>query len=72
MIMSKAVELSEHIYERLLLRAYDALHLACAQAVREVLENQELPGPILIASDDTLLAAAAAEGFVVDNPLQHT
>jgi len=53
------------------LRAYDALHLACAQAVREVLENQELPGPIFVASDDTLLAAAAAEGFVVDNPLQH-
>ena len=53
------------------LRAYDALHLACAQAVREGLEGQELSGPIFVASDDTLLTAAAAEGFAVDNPLQH-
>ena len=53
------------------LRAYDALHLACAQAVREVLEGQELSGPVFVASDDTLLAAAAVEGFAVDNPLQH-
>ena len=53
------------------LRAYDALHLACAQAVREGLEGQELSGPIFVASDDTLLTAAAAEGFAVDNPLHH-
>ena len=54
------------------LRAYDALHLACAQAVREVLESQRLSVPVFIAADDMLLAAAAAEGFAVDNPLQYT
>jgi uncharacterized protein len=53
------------------LRAYDALHLACAQAVREVIEQLQLSVPVFIAADDTLLAAAAAEGFPVDNPLQH-
>jgi uncharacterized protein len=53
------------------LRAYDALHLACALAVRQAIERQQLSIPILVAADDALLTAAAAEGFPVDNPLQH-
>jgi uncharacterized protein len=53
------------------LRAYDALHLACALAVREAITHQQLSGPVFVAADDALLAAAAAEGFPVDNPLQH-
>ena len=53
------------------LRAYDALHLACALAVRQALERQQLSIPILVAANDALLIAAAAEGFPVDNPLQH-
>ena len=53
------------------LRAYDALHLACALAVRQVIEQQQLSAPVFIAADDTLLTAAVAEGFPVDNPLQH-
>jgi uncharacterized protein len=54
------------------LRAYDALHLACALAVREAITRQQLSVPVFVAADDTLLAAAAAEGFPVDNPLQHS
>jgi len=53
------------------LRAYDALHLACALAVREAITRQQLSVPVFVAADDALLAAAAAEGFPVDNPLQH-
>jgi hypothetical protein len=53
------------------LRAYDALQLACAQVVREALEAQGLSVPTFVASDDTLLTAASAEGFGVDNPLRH-
>jgi len=53
------------------LRAYDALHLACAMAVREAIERQQLSVPVFVAADDALLMAAAAEGFPVDNPLQH-
>jgi predicted nucleic acid-binding protein len=53
------------------LRAYDALHLACALAVREAIDHQQLSIPVFAAADDALLAAAAAEGFSVDNPLQH-
>jgi predicted nucleic acid-binding protein len=53
------------------LRAYDALHLVCALAVGEAIEQHQLSRPVFVAADDPLLAAAAAEGFPVDNPLQH-
>jgi predicted nucleic acid-binding protein len=53
------------------LRAYDALHLACALAVRDTLQEYGLPVPLFVTADDTLLAAARSEGFPVDNPLQH-
>jgi hypothetical protein len=48
------------------LRAYDALHLACALAVR-----RGMPPPLFGAADATLLGAARAEGFLVDHPLLH-
>lgn len=53
------------------LRAYDALHLACALAVRDALQPYGLPVPLFVTADAALLAAARAEGFPVDNPLQH-
>ena len=53
------------------LRPYDALHLACALAVREAITRQQSSVPVFVAADDALLAAAAAERFPVDNPLQH-
>lgn len=53
------------------LRAYDALHLACALAIREAIAQQQLSAPMFVAADDTLLVAAVAEGFPVANPLQH-
>jgi predicted nucleic acid-binding protein len=53
------------------LRAYDALHLACALAVREAIAQQQLAGLVFVGADAALLTAAAAEGFPVDNPLQH-
>jgi hypothetical protein len=53
------------------LRAYDALHLACALIVREAIAQQQLAGLVFVGADAALLAAAAAEGFPVDNPLQH-
>lgn len=53
------------------LRAYNALHLASAQIVRQILEGQQLAVPVFVAADSTLVTAAAAEGFTIDNPLQH-
>jgi len=53
------------------LRAFDALHLACALAARQRLQQHGAPGLPFVAADAALLAAAAAEGFLVDNPLLH-
>ncbi len=53
------------------LRAYDALHLACALAVRAGLTAPQVTGPVFVAADTPLLTAAAAEGLPTDNPLQH-
>lgn len=53
------------------LRAADAIHLACALTIRRIAQDQGLPPPSFVVADTTLLTAATAEGFVVDNPLQH-
>jgi uncharacterized protein len=53
------------------LRAYDAVQLACALTVRRSMHRRGMLPPLFVAADDTLLAAAAAEGFAVDNPLLH-
>ena len=53
------------------LRAYDAVQLACALTVRRLMHQRGVPPPLFVAADTTLLAAARAEGFLVDNPLQH-
>ena len=53
------------------LRAYDAVQLACALTVRRSMHRRGMPAPLFVTADTTLLAAAHAEGFPVDNPLQH-
>jgi predicted nucleic acid-binding protein len=53
------------------LRAYDAVQLASALVVNDDALAYGT-GPILFVSADTaLLAAAAIEGLLVDNPLAH-
>jgi predicted nucleic acid-binding protein len=53
------------------LRAYDAVQLACALTVRRSMHRRGMPSPLFVTADTTLLAAAQAEGFPVDNPLQY-
>jgi uncharacterized protein len=53
------------------LRAYDAVQLACALTVRRSMHRRGMPSPLFVTADTTLLAAAQAAGFSVDNPLQH-
>jgi uncharacterized protein len=53
------------------LRAADAIHLACALTIRRITQEQGLPAPSFVVADTALRAAATAEGFDVDNPLQH-
>jgi len=53
------------------LRAADAIHLACALTIRRIVQEQGLLPPSFVVADTALRAAATAEGFVVENPLQH-
>lgn len=59
------------VLERHPLRAYDAVQMACALTVRRLMHQRGLPPPLFVAADATLLGAARAEGFLVDNPLLH-
>jgi len=55
------------------LRGFDAVHLACGLRLRETLTHQpDGAAVIYLAGDDSLVAAAKAEGLMVDNPFWHT
>ena len=53
------------------LRAYDAVQLACALLVRRGLGWAGRASPRFVAADAALLAAARAESFLFDNPLEY-
>lgn len=63
------------------LKGYDAVQLAAALAYREGARTYDLDAasagnpvlgdPIFLTEDHGLAAAAAAEGFTVDNPVNH-
>ena len=59
------------LVQRYPLRAYDAIHLACALLVHRQAQQYDVPLPRFVSADTALLTAAQAEGFLVDNPLQH-
>lgn len=50
------------------LRAYDAVQLACALQARDDAAVVSTAAPIFVCADETLLAAARAEGLAVENP----
>jgi len=53
------------------LRAYDAIQLASALRINEVLTTANLSSPTFLSADNKLLAVAAAEGLPSDNPNDH-
>lgn len=53
------------------LRAYDAVQLACALRARDDATAIGVTPPIFVCADNTLLAAAAAEGLAGENPHAH-
>ena len=53
------------------LRGYDAVHLACALRVNQILLADNLPPLILVAADHDLVEAARAEGLSVEDPNLH-
>jgi predicted nucleic acid-binding protein len=58
------------------LRGFDAIHLASGLQLRETLAQQGAGDDALsstyVTSDDRLVAAAQAEGLMVENPFWHT
>jgi uncharacterized protein len=50
------------------LRAYDAVQLAAALALRDDAQSARAPLPIFVSADSDLLTFAAAEGLSVENP----
>jgi uncharacterized protein len=62
---------SQRLLETHPLRAGDAIQLATAIYARNMLQNSGLSAPIFLASDNKLLDAAIAEGFIIDNPNLH-
>lgn len=53
------------------LRGYDAIHLACALRLNHALTAHQLSPLTFISADTDLLAAATAEGLLIDNPNHH-
>ena len=66
-IVARAMDLAE----RHGLRGYDAVQLAAALELRDQCRLSALPAPTLIAADNELNTAAAAEGLAVDDPNTH-
>ncbi len=50
------------------LRAYDAVQLTCALALREDTLVNQVPLPIFICADMNLLNVASTEGLHIENP----
>jgi hypothetical protein len=50
------------------LRGYDAVHLACALFLQEVLASSALPDPVLLSADQELIVATRAEGLIAEDP----
>lgn len=63
-VVDEAIELTS----RHRLRGYDAVHLACALYLNQVLLDNDLPLLTLVAADDDLLKAAQGEGLKTENP----
>jgi predicted nucleic acid-binding protein len=66
-ISQAIVEKAKLILDDHPLRTLDALHLATCIVLRDSLD---VSGMYFVSSDDTLLQAAAAEQFLVRNPLK--
>jgi len=65
------VDLAVNLTRRRRLRGYDAVQLAAALTLNNVLTQAKLPPLTFIAADDNLLQAAQDEGLLSDNPNRH-
>lgn len=65
------IDLAVSLTRRQKLRGCDAIQLASAITLNVSLTSQDLPPLIIVAADSDLLAAATAEGLIVENPSSH-
>ena len=65
------VDLAVELTQRHKLRGYDALQLAAALTLNNVLIQTQFSSLTFIAADDDLLRAAQDEGLSTDNPNRH-
>jgi len=64
------IETGATLCRRYPLKSYDAVQVATALHLRQVLSEQELP-LTFVSGDDQALDAAEAEGLAVENPFDH-
>ncbi len=62
------VELAVELTGRHPLRAYDAVQLASALRLDQVMQENDLPSPTFVSADNLLCQAADAEGIATVNP----
>lgn len=62
------IDSAVHLTQRHRLRGYDAVQLATALAVNDVLLTAQLPGLTFVAADSDLVNAARIEGLAAENP----
>ena len=67
----RVVSQARVLLEQYALRAYDAVQLASALIVQQLLQVAQLPALVFVSADDRLNRVAAAEGLAVDNPNAH-
>ena len=65
------VDLAGALAKRQALRGYDAVQLAAAVTLNDVLVQEQLSPLTFITADDDLLKAASGEGLTTDNPNLH-
>lgn len=65
------VDLAVDLTRKQKLRGCDAIQLASALTINASLTSQQLLPLIFVAADSDLLAAASAEGLIVENPNAH-
>ena len=66
------VDLAVDLTKRQKLRGYDAVQLAAALTLNNVLAQAQLPPLTFVAADNDLLDAAQGEGLITDNPSLHS
>ena len=67
-LTDETIKLAASMAQKLALRGYDAVHLASAQMLNNVLISYRAPAITFVSADKQLCQAAILEGFATINP----